>query len=473
VSTAAVLVLFFVVVASAFGATSTRVSTPLLADLDGRFGLSIGSLPGQTPGCSIAVVEDGKIVLERGYGFESLSSHKPVTPQTRFRVGSITKMFTALSIMQLVERGAVSLEAPLARYLPDAPHAAEITVRQLLNHTSGLANYSDTMFTNSNVTEAVTPLAILATIARKPLVEKPGDRFEYSNTNYVLLGLIVERITRMPLGGYEREHILRPAGMDDTGFADDSKTAVGYAASDGAAAVTYDPSWFYGDGNVVSTAGDLARFDVALLAGKIVRAATFRAMEGTIVPSNIGPGISYGLGFMISQFGGKAFVGHHGGVPGFSADDQIIPRDRFALVVLSNAGNFVTGRITQDVLRVFYPANSWTAGESGTAQQRGDKGTVDPVLQQRFADFVRGLDAHEIDRSWLTPAMQQALDPKNFDQLCAVVSALGNFQSLEYVSQTKSGDLTSYSFSGHFAQRTMPLTFSVTSDGHLAGFHFQ
>lgn len=186
--------------------------TPAVAGrIDTALQAAVGSTKGMSSALSVAVVENGRIAYNRAFGVSDIATKTPATPRTRFRIASVTKMFTAVAVMQLVEAGRVGLDVPLATYLPAAPHAPEITVRQLLMHTSGLWNYGDEAFASGRVSTPTTARAIVASVANRPLEHPPGTTFAYSNTGYVLLGLVVEAVTHRALAEYEREQIFARA----------------------------------------------------------------------------------------------------------------------------------------------------------------------------------------------------------------------------------------------------------------------
>lgn len=418
----------------AYAAPPPRLAdAPAIASqLDARLHTLAGTKPGQTPALSVAIVQDGRITYARGFGSAS--------PQTRFRIGSITKMFTAVAIMQLVEQRRVKLDAKVSEYLPDAPHANEITVRELLNHTSGLWNYGDAVLNEGKAATPVTPHGILAYAGTHPLDFRPGSKYSYSNTGYVVLGLIVERVTGTSLHDDVREHILEPAGMHDTTFDTvpaGTAFAAPYLSGDRPYVPTYDSSWFYADGDMISTASDLARFDLALLNGKLVSPATFHAMIAGAVPIDEGTA-SYGLGVMVVRSLGKEFVGHHGGVPGYAAENEMIPADRFAMVVLSDASNFITASANNAIYGTIFGTMPVTS--------HGPQLPEDRAVTARFEAALRGILSGSIDRSQYSAQANAALTPAVVSAARAQLAPLGAIARVTYLGGQKlpSGALYSY-----------------------------
>ncbi len=442
-----------------------------------RLDAALQSVAAKTPGLSVAVAENGRIVYARGFGFADVGAKEPVTPETRFHIASITKMFTAVSVMQLVEGGRVRLDDPLARFLPDAPHASEITIRELLTHTSGLWNYADEAFAANRTATATTPQAIVASAAAHPLTGKPGAAFAYSNTGYVLLGLVVEAVTHEPLARYEAEHIFGPAGMTSTtnGVPPGVAVARGYQSAGGPASTPFDSSWAYADGDIVSTAGDLARFDVALMSGKLVSPATFAQMRSpTVDASGIGPGVRYGLGIMTVTSGGVTFVGHHGGVPGFEAENEMLPERGFAVVVLSNAFDFPTALANRAVLSVLAPQIVARAvADARAAAAAAPPAVEDPAISAKLRAFFAALQRGEIDRAAVTDEVNAALSDAALQQVKAQMASLGAIDTLTFVGRQAAGGMTAYRYRATFSSgKTLPITFALDANGKIASFVF-
>jgi CubicO group peptidase (beta-lactamase class C family) len=435
-----------------------------------------GAAPdGTAPGVSVAVVERGEIVFTGAAGLADVAAGRKATTQTRFRVGSITKMFTAVSIMQLVERGALHLDDRLARYVPDAPHAGEITIRQLLMHTSGLPNYGDAAFDDGAVKTPTTPAAILASMAARPLDFTPGSKYAYSNTGYVALGQVIERVTKMPLADYERIHIFTPAGMHDTSagiLPADAGTARGYMDANATAVSPYDASWLYADGDIVSTASDLARFDIALMNGRLVSPATFAAMQAAPVKTDM-EGATYGLGTTMFALDDLTLVGHHGGLPGFEADNELIPSEKFAVVILGNAYTFKTSSELGPLLATFFPQTSARVAATANAQLLVAGNGEDPALTERFRAFFVALQGGHVDRAAVTAQMNAALGAEQLSEVAQQLGALGTLQKLVFKSKDVHTEGTAYHYVGQFSTQTTPLTFTLDAAGKIAGVFLQ
>jgi D-alanyl-D-alanine carboxypeptidase len=290
-----------------------------------------------TPG-AVVYVRDRTGVRAAAAGHADLRKKKLLTPAMSFRVGSITKSFVAAVVLQLVGEGKLTLADTLDHWLPGVvPGASQITVRELLNHTSGIPNYtSEVTFDTTLVatpSRVWTPLELVSFVDGRPPLFAPGSVWYYSNTNFILLGLIVERITGRPLGDELRDRIFEPLRLAHTSFPTASTSmpkpfAHGYLLpNNGLVPVrtykdvtAWNPSWAWAAGAIVSTADDLARFYGALLAGDLLTPELLAAMENTVPVTKDPDGPGYGLGLMhdVDVTACTDTWGHDGAVPGYT-----------------------------------------------------------------------------------------------------------------------------------------------------------
>lgn len=314
--------------------------------------------PLHTTGAAVAVLEHGHIVYEHAFGERRLSG-PPADVHTRFEIGSDTKQFTAAAILQLKERRRLSLDDRLAAYVPGFPHANELTIRQLLYQTSGLPDY---LMTNHFIHIMQTTPGGLANIERfaaGPLHFKPGTKWEYSNSNYAALTAVIEAVSGEPYEQYVREHLFLRAGMRESTFVTHEREiadlATGYWRGlhrNGrlAPAPQPRPGWLTGDGNIVSTVGDLAKWDIALSSGKIVTREDYALMTAPATLAN-GKRDDYGFGFWIDPLDGHTDVHHEGDTYGMSSSNNIFPDDDMDVIVLANYGFDAAGSIGALVVR--------------------------------------------------------------------------------------------------------------------------
>src|SRR5688572_17640436 len=263
----------------------------------------------QVPAASIAVVKDGTVVLAKGYGFSDVEKSIKATEQTVYQLASVTKPFTAMATLMLVEDGRLSLDGKITEILPGLPAAwAPVTVRHLLSHTSGIKSYTDVFGqTKTPDSQVFTSDAILALVKDAPLQFTPGERYAYCNTGYYLLGMIVEKASGKPYATFLAERIFKPLGMTSTSLDDyaDARPvrARGYATASGATtpAQHTHPTQPFSAGALVSNVVDLAKWDAALTARKLLKPASYDAMW-TPMRLNDGKASGYAFGWQIEPY---------------------------------------------------------------------------------------------------------------------------------------------------------------------------
>ncbi len=293
------------------------------------------------PGLSLAVVRDGKLIKAQGYGLADIEAKVPAAPDTVYELASMTKPFVALDIMRLVERGKVGLDDPASRYLDGLPDAwSSITARHLLTHTSGLVDCENKPTIDE--TKDYTVEQILRSLFDQPLEFEPGTNFFYSNSNYLILGMIIHKVSGKTWGRFLRDEMLVPLGMGDiqvNGAPGASRLAVGYSLKSGEPkrgdpiALTVLATAY---GGLRSTVLDLVKWDIALDAGQIVKPFTLQQMW---MPTElVGGGSSgYGLGWIIGRQNGRLCVSHGGArTTGFASMIAKYPDDGLTVIVLTN-----------------------------------------------------------------------------------------------------------------------------------------
>ncbi|HLK69949.1 MAG TPA: serine hydrolase [Bryobacteraceae bacterium] len=288
---------------------------------------------------SVLVARGDQMLLNKGYGSANLEWDVPNSPITKFRLGSVTKQFTAASILLLEERGKLSVQDPVKKYVPDAPAAWDkITIFHLLTHTSGIANF--TSFPDYAKLEPfpTTAAEVVKRFRDKPLEFEPGEKWEYSNSGYALLTYIIEKITGGSYESFVQENLLKPLGMKDSGY--DSNSAIiahraaGYTyVRDGFQNAGYvDMTVPQGAGALYSTTGDLLKWEQGLFGGKVLKAGSLDKMT-TPFKNN------YAFGLTVETAGGHKVIQHGGGIEGFNTVLAYYPEDKLTVVVLENANN--------------------------------------------------------------------------------------------------------------------------------------
>jgi CubicO group peptidase (beta-lactamase class C family) len=324
------------------------------------------------PGAVVAVVDHGDILLEKAYGFADVKKKIPLTARSAFDLASVSKQFTAMGIMILAERAQLSYDDSLCRYFPEfSPFGCDITIRNLLNHTSGLPDYEE-IFRASGLIQTNYPRAArdagdtfepaskdaLRFIANeKKLRFKPGDQWEYSDSGYVVLAQIIEKVSGKTYADFLRENIFRPAGMTETVVYDETRPVIPNRAlsysTNRPGPVDYTPlNLIYGDGNVHTTISDMIQWVRALDNGTLVTAPTLRQAltRGRL---NNGKEFDYGFGWGIHNRHGGDVTEHGGSWVGFRSSIVRLPRWHLSIIILSNSGRSGLGDIAQKIESIY------------------------------------------------------------------------------------------------------------------------
>jgi D-alanyl-D-alanine carboxypeptidase len=299
---------------------------------------------------AVLVAVDGKPVLRRAVGEANREWHVANTVDTRFRIGSATKTFTGVAILRLVDEGKVALDDPAAKYLPSLPQAwAGVTIRMLLSHTAGVPDYIHApTFRDREARLIQTPESLLALVREKPLDFSPGAGWRYSNTGFVLLGVVIEKASGRPYADYLSETFFKPLGMTDTGYETENavtaRRASGYMRPrDGWAAGPFvAPSAAYAAGALYSTVDDLLKWDQALYGDRLVSQRGRDLMFADYRNH-------YGLGWQVDEAWGVARIGHGGATRGFQASFQRYPSRRLTVAALSNSELGVAEKLARDL----------------------------------------------------------------------------------------------------------------------------
>ena len=297
---------------------------------------------------SILMARDGRMLFEKSYGFANLKETVPISAQTRFRIGSLTKQFTAAAVLLLEDRGKLKTAELLKHYLPDAPAAWEkITVYHLLTHTSGIPDYVDSGF-ESIKAKAITPEQLIKIFRNRPLEFSPGMKESYSSSNYILLGYLIERITGQTYGEFLRANIFGPLGMNDSGV-DNGETnvpqeATGYYVDNGSLTIAdyVNMTSAYSAGSIYSTPQDLLRWEQGLFGGKLLSNAALKKMTTPFLSG-------YACGLHVEEPGGRKIIYHSGRIDGFSGYLAYYPDDKLVIVALSNVWNREMAKIVSEL----------------------------------------------------------------------------------------------------------------------------
>lgn len=311
------------------------------------------------PAVSIAVVRDGQLVMARAWGTAS-TTLGPAKPDMPFQIASNSKQFLAALLLRLAHQGKLSLDDTIDKWLPEVSGARTIRVRQLLSHTAGLQDYWPQDYAFAAMMQPATPETIVRGWAMKPLDYAPGTRWQYSNTGYVVAGVIAERVGGAPLGTLLARELFDPLGIhprfiDDTNGPEFPKGHDRYALGPVHQAVPPARGWLYAAGELSMTAAELAQWDIARIDRRVLSGAEWAEQE---TPVRLADGTSshYGLGLSIKESDGRRVFDHGGESVGFLSQNTVWPDDRAAVVVLTNAGfSDATTTLTAAIAKVILP----------------------------------------------------------------------------------------------------------------------
>ena len=308
-------------------------------------------------GLSVAVARNGKIAVAKGYGLAELEHGVPANADTSFRIGSITKQFTAAAVCLLVERFEVDLDADMHEYVPDFPTQGRVvTVRHLLTHTSGIPSYTASADWTRTVPLELSHEELLGIVAGEPFDFEPGTGYRYNNSGYYLLGVLIENVSGMSYADFVEKEFFGPLGMTRTRY--DSNAALipdraqGYQVIDGALAndELIGLSQPGAAGALMSTARDLVTWSLALSSGKVVRAEIYDEMTTPFLLDNATE-TDYGFGLFLADRNDRPCVHHGGGINGFNSHMTEYPEDGLTIAVISNSEGFNAGAVEATIAR--------------------------------------------------------------------------------------------------------------------------
>src|SRR5215213_3855133 len=313
------------------------------------------------PGAAVMVIQDGKVIHKKGYGLANVEAGTPIDSNTAFDLASVSKQFTAMAIMILAERGKLSYDDPLTKFFPEFPaYASKITVRHLLTHTSGLPDYMASFQKLGKKDFEPTSKDAIRMLSEMPEPRfAPGEKWEYSNSGYVVLAQIVEKASGMGFASFMKKNVFDPAGMSNTLVADESRPKIANRAISYAPEVEcfrnidYTPlNLIYGDGNVNTSLEDMYRWDQALYTERLVKQATLK-QAFTPAKLNDGSPTRYGFGWSISDLNGLPVLAHGGAWVGFRTSIARFPSERFTVIMLSNFARFNPEAVSKRIARVY------------------------------------------------------------------------------------------------------------------------
>jgi CubicO group peptidase (beta-lactamase class C family) len=408
------------------------------------------------PSASVAVVRHGELSYAKAYGSAKLDPAVPATTEMRYAIGSISKQFTAASLLLLQQEGKLSIDDPVSRFVPGLTRGNEVTIRQLLSHTSGYQDFWPQDYVMPMMLKPVTPQSIADKWGKQPLDFDPGTRYQYSNTNYTLAGMVVEKASGMPFFQFVRTRILGPLGLNAQDFdaSPSAASATGYlryALGPLRPAPDAGSGWMWAAGELAMTASDLAKWDISLIKRSLLAPRSYSDLETEVRLKN-GSGTGYGLGVAVAMQGGRLMVEHNGEVSGFTAENMVFPDDSAAVVVLTNQDAApASGAIARGITQLLFATDDALA-QSTTAQAR---------------KIFEGLQQGQIDRALFTSNANAYFSDIALKDFASSLSPLGAPAGFVQVSQSKRGGMTLRVYRATFPGRTLRVWTYETADGKL------
>jgi D-alanyl-D-alanine carboxypeptidase len=408
------------------------------------------------PSASIAIVQAGATTYLQAYGDGRIEPRTPALPSMRYSIGSISKQFTAAAVLLLAEQGKLSLDDPVSRFVPNLTRGNEVTIRELLSHTSGYQDYWPQDYVPPFMLQSITADKILDQWARKPLDFDPGTDWQYSNTNFVIAGLIVEKASGEPLLQFLSEHIFAPLGMKSVMNIDQNRLtetdATGYlryAIGPLRPAPKEGKGWLFAAGELAMPAEDLAKWDISMMNQTVLRPVSYAKMEREVVLKN-GLGTRYGLGVDVRQEFGQRAVEHGGEVSGFTADNIVFPEARIAVVVLVNEDSVdASGDIARKIAALLF--------------READAGKQEDQSREIFAALQQG----KINRALFTDNCNSYFSEQALQDFAGSLGPLGSPTEFTQTYKQDRGGMTFRLFEVHFPKKTVEVWERIMPDGKI------
>src|ERR1700722_14296506 len=431
------------------------------------------------PGLALGVYRDGKIVKAEGYGVANLEWELPVKADTIFQSGSVGKQFAATAVMMLVEEGKVALDDPVQKYFPDAPESWKgIKIRNLLSHTSGLGEYENGPRTKPDgpfyLRLDMTEDEIYKRIAAMPLDFQPGEDWSYRNTNYVLLGILIHKVTGSFYGDYLQERIFKPLGMTTTRIISEADIiphrAAGYELVKGQlknqewVSPTFNST---ADGTLYFTVLDLEKWDAALYTEKLLKRSSLEQMWTVMKLNNGQPNrANYGFAWDVKQTNGHKVIEHGGAWQGFTCHIARYVDDKLTVVALSNldAGHAQPNTIAHTVAGIYVPAL-----QPAEVKPLEDK---EPQTTAVFRNLLQQIAAAKVDPDQFTPELRAKLIPERIQNIGDYLKEQGELKSVDLIKRGEEGERHSYEYRVNYEHRELLLSLQLTKDNKIAALDF-
>jgi D-alanyl-D-alanine carboxypeptidase len=411
------------------------------------------------PSASVAIVAHGELAYAKAFGKAQLRPDRVADASTRYFVGSVSKQFTAAALLLAAEEGKLSLDDRVSRYYPELTRSGDITIRELLGHSSGYEDFAPQDYVIPEWTHATTADSVIEEWARRPLDFEPGTRWQYSNTNYVLAARIFEKAEGEPLLTFLRRRIFEPLGMTSAtdGYrerrASDAAPYTRYGLGPARPAAHEEPDWYFGAAELAMTPSDLARWDAALLHHRILSEKSYGELVREVSLKN-GDLTHYSLGLGLGDMDGIPRIAHSGEVSGFLTSNAIFPTRDAAVVVCTNQdGVFVFATIAKQI------AGWLLEPEKDVADK------PDPAELKKVESIVNGLCHGTVDRSLFTSNANSYFSAAALADIQASLEPFGAVKLVERKRDAKRGGMTFIGYSVQFNKGRVALSVYVTPQG--------
>jgi CubicO group peptidase (beta-lactamase class C family) len=410
------------------------------------------------PSASIALVRDTRIIYVQAYGLAQLSPRRPATPAMRYAVGSISKEFTAAALLLLQESGRLSIDDPAGKWVPGMGSAANVSIRSLLSHTSGIRDYWPQDYDPPDMLHPIEPRQIVARWATQPLDFATGTAWQYSNTGYTVAGMIAEKAAAKPLFRFLQERIFVPMNMTSVVDFDAAPLPAGdatgymrYALGPLRPAAKEGRGWLFAAGELAMTAADLARWDISVIRHELLATASYRELTTEVRLAN-GAGTGYALGLDVELKSGKRILRHGGEVGGFTAENRMYPDDGIAIVVLTNqdatdASSSIADALADLLLLADSPSQTVDAGAA--------------------RDLFKQLQSGKIDRQRLTGNANSYFTSQALEDYRTSLSPLGEPTSFILKRSAQRGGFATHVYEAAFPHQTLNIIVRSTADGRI------
>jgi len=427
------------------------------------------------PSVEIAVLRDGEVVYQQGFGLRNIEDAVPPDARTRYPIGSNTKQFTATAILMLQDEGKLNVDDRLSKYLPEIPHAHQVTLRNLLMHTGGYAEFTEIGTFDELGARPATPAQVVGTVVSRPLGFTPGTKRQYSNTGYLLLQMVIERLSHLTYADFLQRRIFTPVGMTSTFVRDsnDTKPDVAteyesFALGPWEHALHLEYTWFGGAGAIISNASDLAKWNAALAGGKLLSSRSLTEMTTPVKIDANFP--DYGFGIMNTKLpNGHRMISHGGNTTGAATQDARFPDDHLSIIVLSNSGAYDYNGAVNAIYALLVPSKPHP--KPTPAQAAAKAPPLPPGANQAMIGAAKAwLDAAVAGHVALA-ALRPDFRARMSHEHLAALRALARYgkRTYTFVSVERRAPSTAYLFSVATKAQKLLYVYGRDDDGSIGG----